>query len=84
MCTKCLKVSKTGISAQLMGETSVSNQPANEKHTRAVGSTPGLGTIPWSGKCNPLQYSCLGNSMGRGTCWAILHGVAKSRTGLSY
>ena len=26
---------------------------------------------------NPLQYSCLGNSMDRGFWWAIVHGVAK-------
>ena len=24
-----------------------------------------------------LQYSCLGNSMDRGTLWATVHGVAK-------
>ena len=32
---------------------------------------------------NPLQYSCLENSMGRGTWRATVHGVAKSRTQLS-
>ena len=31
----------------------------------------------------PLQYSCLENSMDRGTWWATVHGVAKSRTGPS-
>ena len=34
------------------------------------------------GHGNPLQYSCLENPMNRGTCWAILHRVAKSRTWL--
>ena len=29
---------------------------------------------------NPLQYSCLGNPMDRGTWWATDHGVAKSDT----
>ena len=28
------------------------------------------------------QYSCLENSMDRGTRWATVHGVAKSQTGL--
>ena len=28
---------------------------------------------------NPLQYSCLENSMDRGTWWATVHGVTKSR-----
>ena len=32
------------------------------------------------GNGNPLQYSCLGNSMDRGAWWAIVHGVAKSWT----
>ena len=29
---------------------------------------------------NPLQYSCLENSMDRGTWWATVHGVAESDT----
>ena len=29
------------------------------------------------GKGNPLQYSCLGNVMGRGAWRAIVHGVCK-------
>ena len=32
---------------------------------------------------NPLQYSCLENSMDGGAWWATVHGVTKSRTGLS-
>ena len=32
---------------------------------------------------NPLQYSCLENSMDRGSWQATVHGVAKSRTQLS-
>ena len=35
----------------------------------------------WNG--NPLQYSCLENSMDRGACWASVHGVTKSQTWLS-
>ena len=31
----------------------------------------------------PLQYSCLENPMDGGPWWAAVHGVAKSRTGLS-
>jgi len=30
------------------------------------------------GHGNPLQYSCLGNLMDRGTWWAPFHGVAES------
>ena len=32
---------------------------------------------------NPLQYSCLENSMDREAWWAIVHRVAKSWTQLS-
>ena len=32
---------------------------------------------PREGNDNPLQYSCLGNPMGRGTWWATVHRVAK-------
>ena len=31
----------------------------------------------------PLEYSCLGNPMDRGTWWVTVHGVAKSWTRLS-
>ena len=40
-------------------------------------------TIPGGGNGNPLQYSCLENPMDRGAWQATVHGVAKSRTGLS-
>ena len=43
-------------------------------------STPGSGRSPGEGNGNPLQYSCLENPMDRGTWWATVHGVAKSRT----
>ena len=42
-----------------------------------LGSILELGRSPGVGNGNPLQYSCLGNSMERGACWAIAHGVAK-------
>ena len=45
-----------------------------------MGSIPGSGRSPGGG--NPLQYSCLENSMDRGTWWARVHGVAKNQTQL--
>ena len=48
-----------------------------------VGSIPGSRRSPGEGNGNPLQYSCLENSMDRGAWWAIVHGVTKSRTRLS-
>ena len=42
-----------------------------------------LETVTGEGNGNPLQYSCLENRMDRGTWWATVHGVTKSRTRLS-
>ena len=47
------------------------------------GSIPGLGRSPGEGNGNPLQCSCLKNSMDRGAWWATVHGVKKSQTQLS-
>ena len=38
---------------------------------------PGSGRSPGEGNDNPLQYSCLENSMDRIAWWAIVHGVAR-------
>ena len=38
---------------------------------------------PGAGNGNPLQYSCLENSMDRGSWWATVHGVTKTWTWLS-
>ena len=34
------------------------------------GLIPGSGISPWKGHGNPLQYSCLENSIDRGAWWA--------------
>ena len=44
------------------------------------GLIPGSGSYHGEGNGNPLQYSCLENSMDRGARWATVHGVAKSWT----
>ena len=41
------------------------------------------GKIAWEGNGCSLQYSCLENSMDWGAWRATVHGVAKSRMGLS-
>ena len=38
------------------------------------GSIPGMGRSPGGGQGNPLQYSCLGNPIDRGTWKAAVHG----------
>ena len=48
-----------------------------------LGSIPELGRTSGEENGNPLQYSCPENSLNRGAQWAIVHGVAKSRTGLN-
>ena len=42
-----------------------------------TGLIPGLGRSPGKGNGNPLQYSCLENSMDRGAWQATVYGVAK-------
>ena len=46
------------------------------------GEESGLGRPPGEGNGNPLQYSCLENSMGRGAWQARVYGVANGRTKL--
>jgi len=58
----------------------VKNLPANVGDAGDTGSILGLGRSLGGGNGNPLQYSCLGNSMGRGAWWATVHEVAKSWT----
>ena len=46
-------------------------------NVRDPGSIPRLGRSPGEGNGNPIQYSCLENSMDKGAWWATVHGVAK-------
>ena len=53
------------------------NLPANDGDTDSI---PGLGKSPGVGNGNPLQYSCLENSMD-GEIWqAIVHRISQSDT----
>ena len=61
----------------------VKNLPDNAEGTGDVGSIPGSGRSLGEGNGNPLQYSCLGNSMDGGAWWARAHGITKSRAQLS-
>ena len=47
-----------------------------------LGSIPGLGRSPVEENGNPLQNSCLENSMERGARQATVHGITKSQTWL--
>ena len=58
----------------------VKNLPDNAGDIKDVGLIPGSGRSPGEENDNPLQYSCLENSMDRGAWEAIVHGVAKDWT----
>ena len=62
------KTNKTKVGSEVKASASDAGDP---------GSIPGLGRPPGEGNGNPFQYSCLGNSMDRGTWWATVHEVAK-------
>ena len=57
----------------------VKNLPANAGDTRDTGSISGLGRSPGEGDGNPLQYSCLENSVNRGAWHAIAMGSQRVR-----
>ena len=62
----------------------VKNLPANEGDIRDMGSIPRSRRVPEGGPDNPLQYSCLENSMDRGVWWVMVHRAAKSWTRLKW
>ena len=57
-------------------------EPACQCRRRDSGPILGSGGSPGGGHDNPLQYSCLENSMDRGAWQATVHRVAKSQTWL--
>ena len=62
----------------------VKNPPADAgRDPRDLGSIPGSGRSPEGGNGNPLQYSCLENSMDRGAWQATVYEVAMSWTQLN-
>ena len=65
------------------GGTVVKNPLVSEADTGDTGSIPGSGRSPGGGHGNPLQHSCLENSMDRGAWRGTAHGVSKSQTRVS-
>ena len=66
-----------------MGLPGGSDGKESARNAGDLGSIPGSGRSPGEGNGNPLEYSCLENSMDRGAWWATVHGVAVSQTRLS-
>ena len=69
----------TGIAGSLGGSL-VKNPPASSGDPTDMSLIPGLGRSPGEENGNPLQYSCLENTMDRGAGQATVHGVTKSQT----
>ena len=61
----------------------VKNLPENAGYARDMSLIPRLGRCPREGNGNPLQYSCLENSVNRRAWQATVHGITKSWTWLS-
>ena len=56
----------------------VKNLPVNTGNLRNMGWIPGSRRFSRVGNGNPLQYSCLENTMDRGVLEATVHGVTES------
>ena len=65
------------------GGSVVKNLPAMQGDEGDPVLIPGSGRSPGGGNGNQLHYSCMENSMDRGTWQAAVHRVAESRTQLS-
>ena len=83
-----LMLASKHIKAKLMsfmgfpGDTVIKNPPANAEDIRDTGLIPGVGRFPGDGNGNPLQYSCLENSMDK-VAWQATYnplGRAESNT----
>ena len=59
------------------------NLPADTGDERDTSLTPVLGRSPGVGNGNPVQSSCLENSMDGGAWQAIVHGITMHWTQLS-
>ena len=66
-----------------LGFTDGSDGKGSACNARDPASIPRLGRSPGEGHGNPLQHSCLENSMDRGAWRATVHGVTKSWIRLS-
>ena len=70
------------VSPTLTGEFFTIEPPGKPNLVKCLAQSPCFLFIR-EGNGNPLQYSCLENSMDGGAWWAAVHGVAKSQTRLN-
>ena len=69
--------------SNLLGFPGSSDGKESASNAGDLGWIPGSGRSPEERNGNPLQYSCLENSMDRGAWQAAVHRVAKSETRLT-
>ena len=74
--TKCLSPVLIGI----LGFPGSSDSKAFACNVGDLGLIPQLGRSPGEGNGDPLQYSCMENSMDGGAWWPTVHGITKSWT----
>ena len=55
----------------------IKNLPANAGDARDSSWILGSGRLPGVGNGKPLQYSCLGNPINRGSWWGYSHGAGR-------
>ena len=80
--TSCPSAAFAGFDVGFPGGSDSKASAYNAGVTGYTGLIPGLGISPGGGHGNPLQYSCLENSMVREACWAMVHRVTKNQTQL--
>ena len=68
------------LSWDIPGGSDSKESACNAGGIRDVGLIPGSGRSPGKGNGDPLQYSCVENSMDREAWQATVHEVAKSWT----
>ena len=68
-----------GLSWGFPGGSVVKDLPASAGDTGDMGLIPGSGGSPGGGNGNPLEYSCLENSMDRRAWKATVHDVTKNQ-----
>ena len=61
----------------------IKNSPAMQELQEMWVQSLGREDCPGGGNGNPLQYSCLENSLDRGAWWTVVRGVAKNQMLLS-
>ena len=66
-----------GIKWGFPGGTAVKNLPAKQELQKTQLPSAGSGRSPGGGNGSPVRYSCLANSMDRGSWQATDHGVQR-------